>query len=145
MEKTDIDNSYLALLFDDTVYITGSESIESKSLVKENPINKSENTDKIVVFATHDLNSVFEDNLQKCFQRLNIKPENISRTKSSTEINNKSKCIIFSNEKINSSVFPLQKYHVENNQIWFDSFETISNDTTLKKVFWEKFQQFLTE
>lgn len=130
MENEELDNSYLSLLFEDQVYI-------------EKPIKSiSQKKYDLVVYATHNPESIFEENLSKCFQRLKISLDNALRTKETADINDKIPTIVFSDNDIEVNGFPAVKYSKEGKVIWFDSFETISKDPQLKMIFWDKFQEF---
>lgn len=124
----ELDNSYLSLLFDEQVYIEKSA--------------KSDKKYSLVIFSTHSKESIFEENLLKCFQRLSIDLSNALRTENAIDIKENVPCMIFSDQAISTDLLPPLKYSVVNKTIWFDNFETISKDAQLKLIFWDKFQEF---
>jgi hypothetical protein len=128
-ESTDIDNSFLSLLFDENIYIDTQKA--------------SKPTYSLVIYATHNRDSLYEENLIKCFQRLGVDLKSALRSADADDLNTSTPCMIFSDEALKNDSLPALKYVVENNKIWFNGFETISKDAQLKLVFWDKFQEFL--
>lgn len=127
------DNSYLSLLFNEQIFIE-----------KSKPQIASNDLQDIVLYVTHSADSPFEENLSKCFQRLRIDPKRILRTDTLPILSKQKNTIIFTDQALSIEGFPELKYVKSGNCIWFDSFPTISGDTQLKVIFWEKIQSFFS-
>ncbi len=127
------DNSYLSILFNEQIFIDRSK-----------PKGISNDLHDIVLYVTHSPDSPFEENLNKCFQRLRIDPKRILRTDTLANLSKQKNTLIFSDQALGIDGFPDLKYVKTGNCIWFDSFPTISGDTQLKVIFWEKIQSFFS-
>ncbi|HTF80824.1 MAG TPA: hypothetical protein VL947_03830 [Cytophagales bacterium] len=129
----DLDDAYLSLLFNEDIFIERPKAVAGSSY------------HDIVVYATHSPDSIYEDNLNKCFQRLNIDVhKRVSKIDHLTAIDPLIKTLIFSDAPIPLTFFPELKYTKSDRVIWFDSLATITLDSKLKMLFWDKFQEFFS-